>query len=317
MIIDTIGAKKDSNLRRLIALGVTFGGNISGSAILTAAIGNILTVELLKKFTGVNISYFQWFLYTFPIWFLIVPAIWILLMKMYPLPKDQRSFPSVKEEMTKKLEELGPINRDELRCLFILIFIVGLWVTEPLHGMHPSVPALAGAVLMTLPKIGVAEWEDVIKINYGTVLLLGVTLSMGYALTDSGAATTISRYLSAEWFLEIMRQPLLAVAVVILMAQVFHKLISNVSTAVVTFIPIMVSVAVNAGADPIVIGFTAGFASLHGFMLVVETMPNLLAHGTGLITQKDLLKPGFYATLISMAITLLVAATWWKMIGFL
>ncbi|MFC4409612.1 DASS family sodium-coupled anion symporter [Chungangia koreensis] len=317
MMIDTIGAKRDSNLRKLIALGATFGGNISGTAILTAAIGNILTVELVKQFTGVNITYFQWFLYTFPIWLLLVPSIWFLLLKLYPLPTDQRVFPSVQEEMRKKLEELGPLNREEIRCLVILLFIVGLWVTEPLHGFHPSIPALAGAVLMTLPGIGVAHWEDVIKINFGTVLLLGVTLSMGYALTESGAATTISRYLSAEWFLAIMREPLLAIAVVILLAQIFHKVISNVSTAVVTFIPIMVSVAVNAGADPVVIGFTAGLASLHGFMLIVETMPNLLAHGTGLITQRDLLKPGFFATLLSMVIMLIVAATWWKVIGFL
>jgi len=317
MIIETIGAKKGSNLRSLIALSVTFAGNISGTAILTAAIGNILTVELIKQFTGVNITYFQWFLYTFPIWLLLVPSIWFLLMKMYPLPKEQRTFPRVQEEMKKRLEELGPMNREEIRCLLILLFIVGLWMTEPLHGMHPSIPALAGVVLLTLPKIGVADWEDVIKINYGTVLLLGVTLSMGYGLTESGAAKTISGYLSAEWFLELMRHPIVAAAVVIFMAQLFHKLISNVSTAVVTFIPIMVSVAANAGTDPVAIGFIAGLASLHGFMLIVETMPNLLAHGTGLITQKDILKPGLYATLLSMAIMVLVAATWWRLIGFI
>lgn len=317
MIIDTIGVERDSNLRKLIALAVTFGGNISGTAILTAAIGNILTVELLKQFTGVTITYFQWFLYTFPIWFLLVPSIWLLLMKMYPLPKEQRLFPKVQAEMKSRLEELGPMNREEIRCLLILLFIVGLWLTEPLHGMHPSIPALVGAVMMTLPGIGVADWENVIKINYGTVLLLGVTLSMGYALTESGAATTISHYMSAEWFLTIMQQPLLAIATIIVLTQVFHKLISNVATAVVTFIPIIVSVSMNAGVDPVVTGFTAGLASLHGFMLIVETMPNLLAHGTGLITQRDILKPGFYATLVTMAITLLVAATWWKMIGFL
>ena len=55
------------------------------------------------------------------------------------------------------------------------------------HGMHPSIPALMGAVLMTLPGIGFASWESVVKINYNTVLLLSVTLSMGYTLIDSGA----------------------------------------------------------------------------------------------------------------------------------
>ena len=46
----------------MIMLGVAYGGNISGTAVMTAAIGNILTVELFNRFAGINITYFQWFL---------------------------------------------------------------------------------------------------------------------------------------------------------------------------------------------------------------------------------------------------------------
>ena len=106
---------------------------------------------------------------------------------MFPLPKEHQYFPIIEEEMEARIEEIGPVNKQEIRCLVILFFIVGLWLTEPLHGMHPSVPAFIGVVLMTLPKIGVAAWETVVKINYNTVLLLSVTLSMGYTFVDSGA----------------------------------------------------------------------------------------------------------------------------------
>src|SRR5699024_2119794 len=68
MIIKTVGAKRGSNLQKMIMLSVAFGGNISGTAIMTAAVGNILTVELLYRFTAIKITYFQWFLYTFPLW---------------------------------------------------------------------------------------------------------------------------------------------------------------------------------------------------------------------------------------------------------
>ena len=42
MVIHTVDAKPHSNLRKMIMLGVAFGGNISGTAVMTAAIGNIL-----------------------------------------------------------------------------------------------------------------------------------------------------------------------------------------------------------------------------------------------------------------------------------
>lgn len=315
MIIKTVNAKPGSNLRKMIMLGVAFGGNISGTAIMTAAIGNILTVELLYRYTDIKITYFQWFLYTFPLWFILIPAIFFLLIKMYPLPKEQQSFPMIEKEMQKKLDDLGPIKGKEIRCLFIVLFIVGLWLTEPLHNLHPSIPALIGVVLMTLPGIGCATWDNVVKINYNTVLLISVTLSMGYTLIDSGAATTISHYLSVDWVLSIVQNPLLGVIMIVILTQIFHKMISNVSTAVVTLIPIVISIAANANVDPMILSFTAGLTSLYGFLLVVETMPNLLVHSTGMIKQKDFLKPGIYATLITMAATIFVASTWWWIIG--
>lgn len=315
MINKTLDARPESNLRKLIMLSVAFGGNISGTAIMTAAIGNVLTVELLERYAGIKITYFQWFYYTFPIWLLLIPSIWILLLKMFPLPKEQQSFPEIRTEMDARLEELGPVNNREIRCLLILLLTVGLWVSEPLHGLHPSIPALIGVVFMTLPGIGCATWENIVKINYNTILLLSVTLSMGYAFVDSGAADTISEYLSVDLFLGIVQNPLMAVVFIVVLTQIFHKLISNVSTAVVVLIPIIISLANNAEVNPLAMGFTAGLTSLYGFMLVVETMPNLLVHSTRLISQKDFLKPGFYATLITMAVTILVAMTWWRWIG--
>lgn len=92
MIIKTVNAKPDSNLRKMILLGVAYGGNISGTAIMTAAVGNILTVELLYRYANVEINYFQWFFYTFPLWFILIPTIWILLIKLFPLPKEEIFF---------------------------------------------------------------------------------------------------------------------------------------------------------------------------------------------------------------------------------
>lgn len=317
MIIETTGAKAGSNLRKMIMLGVAYGGVISGTAVMTAAIGNILTVELLNRFADLRITYFEWFLYTFPLWLILIPSIWFMLLKVFPVPPEQQHFPAIEEEMIRKLEELGSVNHREVRCLLILLFIVGLWLTEPVHGLHPSITALIGVVLMTLPYIGIASWEKVVKINYNTVLLLSVTLSMGYTFVDSGAATTISDYMSINWFMSLIQNPLLGVIVVILIAQLFHKMISNVSTAVVVLVPIIISVAQNAGINPLAISFAAGLTSLFGFMLIVESMPNILAHSTGMISQKDFLKPGLYATIISVVATVLIAATWWSWIGLI
>jgi solute carrier family 13 (sodium-dependent dicarboxylate transporter), member 2/3/5 len=317
MSLEQIGVKGNGNLRKMILLGVAFGGTISGTVVMTAAIGNILTVELLKQFMGIQVSYIQWFLYTVPIWLLLIPAAWLVLIKSFPLPKDQEAFHHVKEEMTKKLEDLGKINRDEKKCLGILALIVCLWFTEPLHGLHPSIPALIGVILMALPGAGCSRWENMVKINFDTILLMGVTLSLGYAFNHSGAAGMVGSSLSAGWIINLLQSPILAVVFILIITQILHLAVANVSTAVVTLIPIFIGLSEKAGADPVLICITASLACLHGYILVVEATPNIVVHSTGQIQQKDFILPGLVMTLIMMMVTLLTAVTWWSWIGFL
>lgn len=316
-VLDMIGSKPNSNLRKMIMLGVAYGATISGTAVMTAAISNILTAELLYEFLDIKITYFQWLLYAAPIWILMVPVVWVLLLKMFPIAEEESDFKQVKVEMSEKLKDFGGMNSREKRCLIILLITVSLWVLEPLHGLHPSIPALLGVALMTMPGIGCASWSNVVKVNFDTVLMLGTTLSMGYALNASGATKLLGESLSARWIISLMQQPIFAVIFILIITQIFHLAMSNVSTAVVALIPIYIGLSVEAGADPLLISFSAALACLHGYVLVVESMPNVLVHGTGQVHQKDFLLPGFYMTIIMTLLTVIVALTWWRWFGLL
>ncbi len=317
MSLDTIGKKAKGNLGKMILLGVAFGGTVSGTAVMTAAIGNILTVELLKEFVGIKITYIQWFTYTFPIWIIMIPILWYTLLKQFPLTEEEKHFPHVKAELKSKLEELGKLNIKEKKCLAILFMIVTLWFTEPLHGLHPSIPALIGVVLMALPGIGCSKWDNLVKINFDTVLLMGVTLSLGYAFNKSGAAKLIGDSLSTDWILYFLHSPVVAVITVLLITHILHLAVANVSTAVVTLVPIFIGLSTKAGADPVLICLTASLACLHGYILVVEATPNIIVHSSGRIQQKEFLMPGIMLTVLMSAVVILTAVTWWNWLGLL
>lgn len=87
------------------------------------------------------------------------------------------------------------------------------------------------------------------------------------------------------------------------------------STAVITLLPIVLSIATVANFDPLFISMVVGVTCLFGFILAVESMPNLLIHSTGAVTQKDFILPGFYLTIISSVITVIIALTWWQWVG--
>ncbi|HET7629367.1 MAG TPA: DASS family sodium-coupled anion symporter [Bacillales bacterium] len=316
-VLDTIGAKPNSPLRKMILLAVAFGSTVSGTAVMTAAIGNILMVDIVNRILHVKVTYFQWFIYALPLWLLLIPGIWFVLLNSFSLSAEERKFPHVKMEIESKLKDYGPLNRDEKKCCGILILIVLLWVTEPLHGLDPSIPALIGVLLMTLPGIGCSDGSQVFKVNFGTVLLLGTTLSMGYALTESGAAREIGEWIAVPWVLSLLQHPMLAVPFIVIVTQIVHLFVANVATAVVALIPIYIGLAAEAGVDPLFLCITAAITCLHGYILAVETMPNVIVFDTGQVTQKDFFIPGLYATLMMAVAIVIVALTWWNWLGLI
>ncbi|QQK80350.1 DASS family sodium-coupled anion symporter [Salicibibacter cibi] len=314
-VLSVVGAKKESNFSKLMMVGTAYAGNISGTAILTAAVGNILTVEILQLYVGETLSYLDWLLYAFPIWMLLMITIPWIVWKCFP-PENGYSFDALKRDMKEKRASLGAFTRAEWKCIAILCLTVLLWMTQPFHGYHPTVPALLAVVLMGLPKVGFIEWKNLVKVNFDMVLLIGATLSLGFSLIESGAIDLLEEVLSAEWLLAAFSQPWLALLLVVIISQIYHLGVTNVSTAVVTLLPVFIGLSVQVGLDPVVISFAAGLTTLFGYILVVETMPNVVAHGTGLVKQKDFYIPGLWATLATTIITLVVIYTWWNWLGF-
>src|SRR5699024_2672834 len=92
--------------------------------------------------------------------------------------------------------------------------------------------------------------------------------------------------------------------------------VTNVSTAVITLLPVLISLSAQSGLDPVVMSVLSAVTLLLGFILVVETMPNVVAHSTGRVEQQDFLLPGILSTIASIFIITLVAYTYWQWIGF-
>lgn len=313
-ILEETGVSKNSNFSKLMYIGSAFGGNISGVAVLTAAIGNILAVEILRLYAGVSISYLQWFIYVAPIWILLILVIMYIVWKCYPPEVD--FFEELHNEMKNKNRELGKLTLDEKKCIAILMFTIILWLTESLHGYHPTFAALLAVILMAFPGTGFIEWKKLLDVNFGMILLLGATLSLGYSLIESGAIDLLEMLITPQLVLDIFSNPWLAIPVTIILSQIYHLGVTNVSTAVITMLPVLISLSVQAGLDPVVMSVTSAISLLLGFLLVVETMPNVVAHSTGKVTQKDFLWPGIWATIASIVIMVLVAYTYWRWIGF-
>lgn len=97
-------------------------------------------------------------------------------------------------------------------------------------------------MLMMLPKIGFMTWKDAVPhINWGTVALFGVGISLGAALLKSGAAIWLANHFVSLFGMETM-SPLMVIAVLAFFLTVIHLGFASATGLAAAMIPIVIAV---------------------------------------------------------------------------
>ncbi len=116
----------------------------------------------------------------------------------------------------------------------------------------------------------------------------------------------------ADWLgqslLPLQHAPLLLVALALVaLVVLITEFASNVATAT-GIVPVVASLTVALGADPLLLAMPAAIAASWGFMLPAGTGPNAIAWATGRIRLGAMVRAGLALDLIG--VPLIVAMVW-------
>jgi sodium-dependent dicarboxylate transporter 2/3/5 len=296
--------------RRLLVLGLVFAASLSGVAFLPAAVANPLTAGLL----GPAFGYGLWAAAALPLSLALMAAAYGLLLLLSPVRGPLRT--GRREQVDVEIRALGPWTAQETRLCAILTLTLSLWLAERWTGWPPYVPAVLAAWLLALPGLGVLDWSEALRINWGLVLLFGVTLTLGRALQASGASVLLARgLLLLPGVRPGLHHPFLAPLLLALGTEVYHLAFAGVPGVVVTAVPVALALAAQTGGPPHVFGLATGIASLFGFFLVVQTMPGIVAYSAGAFRGRDLARVGLPLSLAAGVLVAVFATTWWRWLG--
>lgn len=237
------------------ALGLLFPTVILLSAMgsLLGAGAHLITSQLLAEATGTGFTFVGWLVLGLPLAAVSSHlACEVILFRFTsrqerstPLRVSPRAFADSSTPVT------GPLTRTEYRALVILLCVIVLWCTEPIHGLPPEVVALLGALLAALPRVGVTTLKDAVKqVPWNLLLFLAATLALGSALTETGAAAWLGGVaLAPVSSMGTAAGPtfLLLVIAVSLSA---HLIIQSRSARSAALIPVVIALAPSLGVDP-------------------------------------------------------------------
>jgi sodium-dependent dicarboxylate transporter 2/3/5 len=85
--------------------------------------------------------------------------------------------------------------------------------------------------------------------------------------------------------------------------------------AAALILPITIPIAVMEGVDPTVIALCLGMATSFAMLLVIGCPPNAIAYSYRYFRAVDLTRAGLVATPVLLIALILIAGTWWKILG--
>ncbi len=222
-------------------------------ATITTIIGagsHLIANDLLAQIAGERISFAQWALWGTPFGIVASYASAWVIMWLF-LDRDR-----LERRLEIPREGRGPFTRAENITLVVLAVMVGLWLTETWHGLEVATVAVAGALFLTLPGLGVMSWKDGLKsVSWNLIVFVGAALALGEALIDSGAAQWIIDNLFAVSGIAGARSGMLILLIVAFIALTSHVYMTSHAARAAALVPPLLYLAGSLDLNPVAVLF--------------------------------------------------------------
>lgn len=259
---------------------------LSAGGSLIGAGAHLVAVEAIGATGGPRIGYLDWLLLGAPLAAISSLAGVVLILLLF-VPRDlwlARLTPA---------QKTGPMSAKQKRVLLVIAMLVGLWLTESVHGFGMALVAVSGALLLlTKPFSGKKTKEVFRSIDVELILYMAATMMIAQAMTQSGA----DRWLAAQ-AMAILPAPALANGPVMIVAMsviavVSHLVIASRSARAAVLIPAIALPMAGLGHDPTLMILIAVMGTGFCQTLMASAKP-VAIYGTreeAGFTQSDLLR---------------------------
>ncbi|MCQ2269415.1 MAG: SLC13 family permease [Bacteroidaceae bacterium] len=276
-----------------LALAIPIGANIGGIATPIGTPPNAIALKYLNDPAGLNMNlgFGQWMMFMLPFALLVMFLAWILLLKLFPFKADKI-----------ELNIEGETKTDWRSIVVYVTFAITilLWVCDKITGVNSNVVAMLPVGVFC--ACGIIKRSDLEEINWSVLWMVAGGFALGVAMQDTGLAKHMIESIPFNtWpaLLMIIGSGLLCYAL--------SNFISNTATAAL-LVPILAVVGTAAaenlaplgGVSPLLIGLAMS-ASL-AMILPISTPPNALAHATGMVEQKDMMRVGLIMGIVGLVI---------------
>jgi solute carrier family 13 (sodium-dependent dicarboxylate transporter), member 2/3/5 len=303
-----------SNFGKALMLGICYACSIGGMATLVGTPTNAIFVTFVNQKFNMNVSFWQWFQFGFPLATVLLLMSWWLLTKQFPLEKNSLSSAD-KNIIQTQLQDLGTMASAEKRLLALFGLVILGWISGSLlwydwlnwsSSTGDTVVAMIGGILLFLlpaeknTEKTLTDWKTAEKIPWGVIVFFGGGLAMAKGVENSGLAKYLGTQMEGLSGFPTWVVLLIVLTVVVALSEVA----SNVATASM-MMPVLASLSVALHIDAYGLLMSATLAASIGFGLPIATAPNTIVFSSGYLDTKDMAKAGFLLDIVAILLLFL------------
>ncbi|HEY5648148.1 MAG TPA: SLC13 family permease, partial [Nitrospiria bacterium] len=301
-----------------LMLMVAYSASVGGIGTIIGTPPNLIAVGLIKEQIGHEFSFLGWMVLAVP---LVLAMYGLLFFLLFGLHRPTGvSLEGAAAYIQKERAKLGGWTPGQRNAAAAFLLAVILWFTPGIIALFAgtespaykwyaahlpsSVVALVAAVLLFFLPTDWAKrkftltWEEASKIDWGTILLFGGGLSLGTLMFKTGLAEVMGHSLMTLLSLESLW---MITGLSIFLGIIISELTSNTASANMV-IPVVISIAVAAGVNPLPPALGACLGASYGFMLPISTPPNAIVYGSGFIPITRMIRAGVVFDILGLVV---------------
>ncbi|KAL5707334.1 cytochrome P450-dit2 [Ranunculus cassubicifolius] len=311
------GNPKDPSTKKLGAYLIQSQLQSAGSSsalFLTGAGYNLLCLKLAEEL-GVKIAspWITWFkAASLPALVSLLATPYILYKICPPETGETLNAPAI---AALKLEQMGPIKKNEWIMMGTVVLAVSLWIFGEAIGVPSVVAAMLGLSILLL--FGVVEWDDCLsdKSAWDTLTWFAVLVGMASHLTNLGIVSWMSTCVAN--FLQFFSLSGLAAFGVLHAAYFFiHYIFASQAAHVGALYSSFLAMHMASGVPGVLAALSLAYnTSLFGGLTHYSSGQAAVYYGDGYVDSPDFFRLGFIMALINAVIWGGVGTLWWRYLG--
>ena len=283
---------EDGKGRTALALCIPVAANVGGIGTPIGTPPNAIALRYIQESgLDVHIGFGQWMAVMVPFVLVMMTFAWFLLVKMYPFSQKHFVF------------HLDGKFRSDWRSIVVYLtfaLTIVLWLLDTKTGMNSN--SIAMIPLAIFCVTGIIGKEELKSINWDVLWLVAGGFALGVGLQKSGLAKHIIDTIPfGDW------APLAVLAGSGLICYVMSTFMSH-SASSALLVPILATVAVGmgdslnsfGGISTMLVGVAV--SSSLAMALPISTPPNALAHATGMVEQRDMIRTGLIIGVVGIVL---------------